>query len=167
MVVMAIASRPEATEILEDGHVGLEAWANLLRAHARLMRELDAELRDRHGVTLGDFDVLVNLANAPGRRRRMCDLASAVVLSPSGLSRRVDRLQRAGLVRRERGADDARNIHAGLTPAGNRLLRRLRDTHVAGIKERFVDRFRADELVTLRELLGRLTAIEATADPSC
>ncbi len=148
--------------------MGLEAWKNLLRTHAHLIRELDEELRERHSFTLGDYDVLVNLANAPGQRRRMCDLADAVLLSPSGLSRRVDRLERAGFVQRERAADDARNIEAGLTPSGKRLLRRLRETHLAGVKERFVDRFDADELDTLRELLGRLTVnLPVAGAPSC
>ena len=148
--------------------MGLEAWRNLLRTHAHLIRELDEELRERHSFTLGDYDVLVNLASAPGQRRRMCDLADAVLLSPSGLSRRVDRLERAGFVQRERAADDARNIEAGLTPAGKRLLRRLRETHLAGVKERFVDRFDTDELLTLRKLLGRLIADQPVADaPSC
>jgi DNA-binding MarR family transcriptional regulator len=79
-----------------------------------------------------------------------------VLLSPSGISRRVERLEREGLVQRERATGDARSIEAGLTPAGTRLLRRLRRTHRGGIRERFVDRFSAQELETLRELLGRL-----------
>lgn len=110
---------------------------------------------------------MVNLANAPGERRRMCELAGAVLLSPSGLSRRVDRLEGAGFVARVRAANDARNIEAGLTPAGKRLLRRLRETHLAGINTRFVERFSVDELDTLHELLGRLRANETAADQSC
>ncbi len=154
-------------ELQGEGPIGLEAWKDLLKAHAHLTRELDEELRERHSFTLGDFDVLINLANVPGRRRRMCDLASAVLLSPSGLSRRVDRLEAAGLVARERTATDARIIEAGLTPAGSRLLRRLQDTHLNGVKERFVDRFTATELQTLHELLARLIGDEGTASPSC
>ncbi len=151
----------EATEIrkkqrTEASELGISAWANFLRGHARLVRELDAELQDSHGSSLGDFDVLVQLAVADEGRLRMCELASAIVLSPSGLSRRVDRLERAGLVARERGSSDARNVEARLTPAGKRLYQRLRKTHVAGIEERFNSRFSDRELETLRELLGRL-----------
>jgi len=164
--VPTASSTPPAA-LLDQSNVGLEAWRNLLKAHAHLIRELDEELRDRHNFTLGDFDVLVNLANAPGQRRRMCELADAVLLSPSGLSRRVDRLERTGYVQRARAAGDARNIEAGLTVAGKRLLRRLRGTHRAGIRERFVDRFSAEELETLRELLGRLGAGDAGATSSC
>ena len=107
---------------------------------------------------LGDFDVLIQLAEAPRGRRRMCDLAAAVVLSPSGLSRRVDRLERAGYVIRERAEHDARAVEARLTPAGKRLLGRLRATHLAGVRERFVDRFTDQELEILADLLGRLNA---------
>ena len=135
---------------------GLVAWKAFLRAHSRLVLALDQELRDRHGFALGDFDVLAQLAEAPRGRLRMCDLAAAVVLSPSGLSRRVDRLERAGLVGRARAERDARNVEAHLTPAGRQLLRRVRATHRGGVKERFADRFSDEELASLGELLGRL-----------
>jgi DNA-binding MarR family transcriptional regulator len=135
----------------------LSAWKNFLRAHARLMRELDDELRERHGFALGDFDVLIQLALAPRGRLRMCDLAEAVVLSPSGLSRRVERLERAGLVKRERGERDARNIEPRLTAAGRRQLARLRKTHWDGVKQRFADQFSTEELQVMEGLLGRLT----------
>lgn len=139
---------------------GLDAWRTFLRAHSRLMRELERDLRDQHGVTLGDFDVLVQLAEAPRGRLRMCELADAVLLSPSGLSRRVDRLQRAGVVERRRASEDARNVEARLTAEGKRLLRRLRSTHRAGVRDEFEARFAADELETLAELLGRLADAE-------
>jgi DNA-binding MarR family transcriptional regulator len=145
-------ARPVAAS--ED--LGLEAWKAFLFAHSRLVRELDAELQEAHGVGIGDFDVLVNLATAPRRRLRMCDLANQVLLSPSGISRRIERLEREGLVQRERASGDARSVEAGLTPAGTQLLRRLRRTHREGIRNRFVDHFNARELETLRALLGRL-----------
>lgn len=163
---MAPAPSPSTVEA-RDEHVGLEAWRNLLRAHAHLIRELDDELRERHSLALGDYDVLVNLANAPGQRRSMCALAGAVLLTPSGLSRRIDRLEAAGFVARKRAANDARMIEACLTSSGKRLLRGLRETHLAGVKERFVDRFNAEELDTLRELLGRVTGEEPGAQQSC
>lgn len=151
---MSASTVPAAVEPLSEA--GLEAWKSFLRAHSRLIAELDAELRASYDFTLGDFDVLAQLAEAPSGRLRMCDLAEAVVLSPSGLSRRVDRLERAGIVRRERAERDARNVEARLTPAGKRLLARLRMTHREGVKERFADRFSAEELEMLEALLGRL-----------
>lgn len=145
-----------ATKRTEPSETGVDAWANFLRGHARLIRELDAELQAEQGFSLGDFDVLVQLALAEEGRLRMCDLASAIVLSPSGLSRRVDRLERAGLVVRERGASDGRNVEARLSADGKRLYERLRKTHMAGIEERFTRQFSERELATLRDLLGRL-----------
>ncbi|MDP9228182.1 MAG: MarR family transcriptional regulator [Actinomycetota bacterium] len=143
--------------------IGIEAWTNLLRSHARLMRELDEELQERHAVSLGDFDVFAQLDLAPDGCLRMCDLADAVVLSPSGLSRRVDRLERAGLVERRRAAADARSVEARLSADGKRLFRRLRKTHLTGVEEHFGGRFSERELERLRDLLARLTA--APAEP--
>ena len=144
------------TRSLPISPVALDAWVRLLMGHSGLLRTLDAELRQAHNVTLGDYDVLAHLANVPREGLRMCDLANAVLLSPSGLSRRVDRLERAGLLARERGAQDARNIHAQLTRAGRRLFRRIRDTHLAGVDRHFAAHFDQGELETLRDLLGRL-----------
>lgn len=143
------------TEPLTD--TGVAAWKGFLRAHARLTRALDEELRDSHGFTLGDLDVLIQLDEAPQERLRMCDLAAAVVLSPSGLSRRVERLERAGLVARERAEHDARSVEARLSPAGRRLLVRLRTAHRTDVKERFADRFSPGELETLADFMGRLS----------
>lgn len=148
-----MATRAPA-EPLSD--TGVRAWKGFLRAHARLTRALDEELRASHGFTLGDLDVLIQLDEAPRGRLRMCDLAAAVVLSPSGLSRRVERLERAGLVTRERAEHDARSVEARLSPAGRRLLGRLRTAHREGVAQRFADRFSPDELDTLAEFLGRL-----------
>lgn len=150
----AEATSPPPSELSETG---LSAWKSFLRAYSRLMPDLEEELRERHGYAVGDLDVLAQLAQARGGHLRMCDLAAAVVLSPSGLSRRIDRLERAGLVTRERAEDDARNVEARLTPDGRNLLRRLRATHRDRVKERFADRFSDEELETLAELLGRLT----------
>jgi DNA-binding MarR family transcriptional regulator len=147
----------QCERVLPPGDAGLDAWRRLIVANSRLLSELDEELREAHGITLGDYDVLVNLAAVPGRRMRMCSLAEAVLLSPSGLSRRIDRLERGGLVARERATTDARNIEAALTPAGSRFLRKARTTHLAGVEERFMSNFSTEELETLRDLLGRLT----------
>lgn len=134
----------------------LGAWRRMLIAHSRLIRALDQELRDAHNLTLGDYDVLVQLAEAKRGCLRMNEIAEAVVLSPSGLSRRVDRLERAGLVVRNRAQQDARNVEASLTRQGKRIFQKLRTTHRAGVKERFADEFSEEELETLHELLGRL-----------
>lgn len=150
------------TPRLEDEDVpGLAAWRAFVLANSRLMSALDEDLRQEHNFTIGDYDVLINLARAPGQALRMCDLAAAVLLSPSGLTRRVERLEREGLVERARAAGDARNIESRLTPAGVRLFKKLRATHVAGVQERFLAHFSDAEIRKLAELLGRLSPEQA------
>ena len=118
----------------------LAAWSGFLIGHARIVRALDAELEREHGLPLSSYDVLIQLSLVPDRRLRMFELADAIVLSRSGLTRLVDRLERAGLVERERGEVDPRQMYARLTDRGSEVLADATPTHVAGIKERFLDR---------------------------
>jgi len=122
----------------------------MLRAHAALTKQLDAELEARHGLPLTSYEVLVRLADAEDERMRMCDLASSIVLSRSGLTRLVDRLERDGLIVRESCASDARGAFARLTPRGRETLEAARTTHHAGVRELFLGRLSAAE----RELLA-------------
>lgn len=147
---------PKASEPLALDSPGFHAWRGLIVSNSRLMHELDEEMRSAHNFTLGEFDVLATLSVAPHNRRRMCDLASAVILSASGLSRRVDRLEKSGLVRRQRSADDGRSIEAVLTADGERWFERVSDFHLDGVRRHFADRFSDEELETLAALLGRL-----------
>ena len=116
----------------------LAAWSGFLIAHARIVRALDTELERAHGLPLTSYDVLIQLSLVPDRRLQMCDLADAIVLSRSGLTRLVDRLERAGLVERERGEVDPRQVYARLTDRGLAALAEATPTHAAGIKERFL-----------------------------
>jgi DNA-binding MarR family transcriptional regulator len=118
----------------------LDAWRGFLRAHATLVRELDEELTERHGLPLSSYDVLVQLSEAPGGRLRMSHLADAVLLSRSGLSRLVTRLERQGLIERVECDDDARGAFAALTELGRARYLEARSTHRAGVRERFLDR---------------------------
>lgn len=127
----------------------LGAWRGLLRAHSALVRDLDAELREAHDLSLHEYEVLLVLEGAPGRRMRMSDLAAAVVLSQSGLTRLVDRLAEAGCVARVRCEEDRRGLNAELSETGLERLGRARPTHLAGVRARFLDRFSAEELATL------------------
>jgi DNA-binding MarR family transcriptional regulator len=134
----------------------LEAWTRFLRAHSAITRELEPELTGGHGLTLSDFDVLVQLSQAPGRRLRPVELARKVLLTRSGVTRLVHGLERAGLVERVPSPHDGRGHLVHLTAAGRDVLRRASRTHLAGVRERFADRFEEDELRTLSALLGRL-----------
>ncbi len=135
----------------------LLAWRGLLRAHAALTKALDAELEAAHGLALSSYEVLTYLDDADGRRMRMCDLASTALLSRSGLTRLVDRLERDGLIARASCHDDARGAYAVLTDAGAAKLRAARTTHLAGVREHFLSRFGADELEVLGAAWGRLS----------
>jgi DNA-binding MarR family transcriptional regulator len=130
----------------------LAAWRGMLRVHAALTRALDAELMERHGLPLNSYEVLLFLAQAPGGRMRMSELADSVLLSRSGLTRLVDRLERDGLLERERCEEDARGYFAAITDRGRVLFDEARRTHLAGVRERFVDRLSRDDLRTLGEL---------------
>jgi DNA-binding MarR family transcriptional regulator len=134
----------------------LGAWRELLRVHATLTRELDEELRRSHGLPLSSYDVLVNLESAPDRQMRMSELADAVLLSRSGLTRLVERLERDGLLARADCPDDARGSLAVLTDEGMGRLAQARKTHLRGVRERFLDHFTNDELERLAEMWQRL-----------
>jgi DNA-binding MarR family transcriptional regulator len=116
------------------------AWAGFLRAHASLIRELDDELTRAHGLPLSSYDVLIQLANTDEGRMRLSQLADAVLLSRSGLSRLVARLVDQGLVERMECTSDARGAFAVLTAAGRARLEEARETHRGGVRERFLDR---------------------------
>jgi DNA-binding MarR family transcriptional regulator len=135
----------------------------LLRAHAALTRELSSRLEAVHELTLSDFDVLVQLYYAEGRRMRRIDLARSVLLTASGITRLLDGLEAAGLVGKERCDSDARVIYAVLTEAGLKKVEEARDSHLADIEELFGSRFSAQERDQLAELLGRLP-LAHTAD---
>jgi DNA-binding MarR family transcriptional regulator len=134
----------------------LAAWRGMLRAHAELTRELDAELAREHNLPLSSYEVLLYLADAPGGRMRMAELADSVLLSRSGLTRLVDRLEREGLLKRERCESDARGYFAELTPKGRRLFDAARRTHLDGVRARFLSRFSREELRAMGALWQKL-----------
>jgi DNA-binding MarR family transcriptional regulator len=136
----------------------LAAWRGMLRAHADLTREMDAELRARHGITLSAYELLMLLGEAPRRRLRVSELSAATLLTLSGVSRMVDRLARAGLVEREACEEDGRGAEVALTPVGRGRLRAARASHLADVRLRFLSRFRDDELEAMAGFWRRLGA---------
>jgi DNA-binding MarR family transcriptional regulator len=134
----------------------LDAWRGLLRVHASLMKALDSELEAAHRLPLTSYEVLIQLADAPERKMRMCDLADSVLLSRSGMSRLVDRLERDGLLERAACANDARGSFAVLTDAGADVLSAARPTHHEGIRRGFLAHFSEDELEQLASYWQRL-----------
>ena len=134
----------------------LDAWRSFLRAHARLVRVLEAELVAKHPISLGGYDVLFQLAEAPDRRLRMAELADAVLLSRSGVTRLVDRLEVAGMVTRERFESDGRGVVAVLTTKGLDTLREAARTHLAGVMRHFVEHFDPEDLPGFGAMCARL-----------
>jgi DNA-binding MarR family transcriptional regulator len=134
----------------------LAAWRSFLRAHATVTRALETELVAEQRLSLAAYDVLVQLAEAPGRKLRMTELADAVLLSRSGVTRLVDRLERVGLVRRSRVADDGRGVAAELTDTGLARLRTAARTHLAGVVRHFVDPLEPADLAALERIGRRL-----------
>ena len=136
----------------------LATWRAFLRTHAQLMRRLETDLHSCHDLPLPWYDVLVQLAEAPERRLRMTELAGQVLLSRSGLTRLVDRLEQEGLVVRAACPGDARAIHAVLTDAGVDRLRQASPTHLRNVDQHFTSRLTPAELDQLRALMSKLEA---------
>jgi DNA-binding MarR family transcriptional regulator len=141
-----MASLDRAAEAHELAPEELHAWRGLLRVHAALVKALDAELLAEHDLPLSSYEVLITLQDAPGRRCRMAELADRVLLSRSGMTRLVDRLEREGLLERHTCTSDGRGCYAVLTEAGEELLARARPTHLHGVRRRFLRHFEDEEL---------------------
>jgi DNA-binding MarR family transcriptional regulator len=134
----------------------LPAWAALLRVHAALVPRLGRELAAT--VPLSWYDVLLELNSAPDRKLRMSELGSRVVLSRERVSRVVDEMERAGLVRRERNPDDKRSFFAVLTPAGRDRLVAAAPIYLAGIERHFTSHLTDEEARTITAALERVLA---------
>jgi DNA-binding MarR family transcriptional regulator len=134
----------------------LSAWRGFLRAHATLVRELDEELSERHALPLSSYDVLIQLDEAPEGRLRMSHLADAVLLSRSGLTRLVARLADQGLIERAECKNDARGAFAAITDLGRERLAEARETHRAGVRERFLSRLGERDQRQLAKAWSRL-----------
>ena len=149
------------------GPAELGAWRGMLRVHSALIRDLDAELEREHGLPLSSYEVLLNLAGRPDARMRMSELADSVLLSRSGCTRLVDRLQREGLVTRDECPRDARGAYAVITEAGLERFRAAQVTHLEGVRERFTSRFSEEELEQLGTLWDRIVPGASGREPAC
>ena len=142
------------TQRLTEQELG--AWRCFLRAHAQVTRKLEADLLAEHDLPLPSYDVLLQLAESRGGRLRMTELADRVLLSRSGLTRLVDRLEREGLVERAACPNDARGTHAVLTDAGLQRLRTAAPTHLRGVSEHVTARLTPAELDQLQLLMRKI-----------
>jgi DNA-binding MarR family transcriptional regulator len=138
-----------------DG-ASLEAWRSYLQSHASIVRVLDAELVAAHGMTARDYEVLLYLAQAPERKLPMSALAESTMLTRSGITRLIDGLVDCELIERVSCPNDARVSYAHLTDAGYAKLREAGVTHVASIRQLFLEHFSNEEIDLLASLLSRL-----------
>ncbi len=142
----------------------MRTWRAFVELTVQLMAENDDALSAAHGLTEGEYGVLVHLSEAEDRRLRMCDLATALRLSPSGLTRRIDGLVKRGYVAREPSACDRRAMLAVLTDDGLRQLEAAAPTHVATVRAGLIDHLDADDLERLAELIEKVQTARAGAE---
>lgn len=140
----------------------LAVWRSFLRTHNHLLRQLEHQLQSHGMMALGSYDVLVQLAEAPERRLRMSELAEAVLLSRSGLTRLVDRLQKDGLVHRQPDPEDARGMYTVLTAKGRDALRDASQVHLAGVAHLVLDRLSEPQLHQLQALMTQIDPASAS-----
>ena len=141
----------------------LLAWRGLIRLRETVMREIDRRLRREGLVSLDDYGVLITLVSEPTLGLRMSELGVRRMLTPSGITRVVDRLEERGLVRREPDPSDGRAAVAVLTRPGLEALRRAQSVHHATVRELYLGRFTARELEQLSALFERAQPGVATA----
>jgi DNA-binding MarR family transcriptional regulator len=139
----------------ELDEVELAAWRGLVRVHAALVKELDAELDARHGLPLTSYEVLRSLRKSPAGKLRMAELAEHALLSRSGMTRLIDRLEREGMVGRTTCDKDGRGCYAVLTEQGRAAVDEARATYIAVVRSGFLGHFSIDEMQDLASLLAR------------
>lgn len=147
---------------VESRDTRLAPWRAFLLAHARVVRRLDEELRAEHDLSIGEYDALLTIAQAPERRIRMRQLADEVILSKSGVTRLIDRLVDDGLVERSACLADARGAEAVLTERGLARLRAASRTHLRGIDEHFLAILDREDLTVIERSLSTV-ALQAGA----
>jgi DNA-binding MarR family transcriptional regulator len=145
----------------------LDAFVRLLRGHAATTRALSTQLQAEFGLTINDYEALLRLSHAEDGRMRRIDLANELMLTASGVTRLLDGLERAGYVKKANCASDARVTYAVLTERGRKRFERAAVTHVAAIRTLFEERFDAEELATLAQLLGRLPGSADATGEEC
>lgn len=134
----------------------MAAWRTYIETYADLVAAIEHDLAE-HDLTLGDYQVLVYLSEADERSMRMCDLADRLQLSPSGLTRRLDGLVKAGLVTRDPSNDDRRVMLARLTEAGYAALSSAAPGHVESVRRHIFDRLDDDQVNAMASIFGAIS----------
>ena len=143
----------------------LRAWRSLHRAHSDIVSSVDRELTNEHGLGLPDYEVLRELSEASDRNLRMTELARSVMLSPSGLTRRLDGLVKRGYVERQPCPSDGRGLLAVLTDLGVKQVEQLAPTYVEGVRRHFVDCLSRSQIEQLISIFEPIVLDQQTCDP--
>jgi DNA-binding MarR family transcriptional regulator len=133
----------------------MSTWLDFVRTHSRLWDQVETQMRREYGLTMARYDVLATLAGAGGRMG-LSDLAASTVLSPSGISKLLDRMEDAGLVRREPDPVDARSAFAAITPRGQTLVNRARAGHHVFLQQMFGDKLDDRDVSDLARIMGKI-----------
>ncbi len=132
-------------------------WRAYIVGTTLLMDTLDRELRQEHGVSLGEYEILVRLSESPERTLRMAQIAESMQHSRSRVTHTVSRMEKAGLIRRSAAAGDKRGVDATMTDAGWELLQLAAHTHVTGVRRHFVDLADRDDFAALGRVMNAVS----------
>jgi len=127
----------------------LSAWRLFIKTHSQIIENIEMDLAEQKRVPLTTYDVLIELFEAPNRKLRLGDLKQKVILSKSGLTRLLDRLEREGLIQREKSEEDRRGAYAILTAEGEKQLRQAWPIYARGIKRYFAALLSDEEVQAL------------------
>jgi DNA-binding MarR family transcriptional regulator len=152
---------PATTEIPP----AVRAWTRLLRAHATATRALNAQLLAEHGLTVNGYEALYVLSRSDELRLKPVELAQRLLLTPSGITRLLDGLERSGLVVRAPCPSDRRVLYAQLTEAGSAKLEAASCSHVGSIRSLFEENMSTEEIDQLVDVLGKVPGVGDDALP--
>ena len=134
----------------------IDSWGQALTTVSRLLRKFDTTLQESVGISAVWYDVLLRLSYAPNRRMRMQNLSESLILTRSGATRLVDRIEKAGLICREAAAEDRRGYDAILTDEGRAVMRRAKKIHGDDILASFGSHLDSDEQRLVYELMRKV-----------
>ena len=145
----------DETARTDDTGRWMGAWLSLTRTHARLWNRVEAQMRHDTGLTMPRYDVLMQL-NLAGGRLGLTELARVTVLTASGLSKLLDRMQQSGLIEREPDPDDARSAFATITPSGRSVVQKARQRHHGFLQQAFGDKLDTRDVADLVRIMERI-----------